>query len=246
MEAMTRREGLPPEWIATVAHDLRAPITIIRGYAQWLERLELESQREPTGQLQTMRCIKAILESSHQLNRLVSDLAEMARLEVQHFALQPREVDLTSLIRDIVDRSSALVEDHPLRVTGAVEPMVARVDPDRVEQILANLLSNGAKYGYQGTELQVGLAEHEGAMQVSVSNEGPGIPSAHLPELFNLFHRTPQARAGAVPGLGLGLYICKALVEAHGGRIWIDSTPDATTTVAFTLPLVPGGRQRPS
>jgi signal transduction histidine kinase len=237
MEATPSRECSHPNWVAVVAHDLRAPITIIRGYARWLERLQTQGPGDSEDQTEARRCVQAILESSRQLNRLVSDLVDMSSLEAALFSLRRREVDLPVLIREIADRSAELVCDHPLRVTGPSEGVVGQVDPDRVEQILANVLSNAAKYGTAATEIRIDLAQTEDEFRVSVTNDGPGIATEYLTALFGLHYRTPDARNGPIDGLGLGLYICKALVEAHGGRIWAESTPGATTTVAFALPV---------
>jgi signal transduction histidine kinase len=109
-------------------------------------------------------------------------------------------------------------------------------DPDRVEQILGNLLSNAIKYGEPKKEILVRLDRHEDEIEVAVTNYGRGIPPEDLSRLFERFSRSKSTR-GAQPGLGLGLYIAKGLVEAHFGRIWVASVPQATTTFHFTLPI---------
>ncbi|MBI4493372.1 MAG: sensor histidine kinase, partial [Chloroflexi bacterium] len=104
------------------------------------------------------------------------------------------------------------------------------------EQELGNLLSNAAKYGSPSTEIRVEVARRKAEVEVAVANQGPGIPPEDLPHLFTRFYRARQARAERAAGLGLGLYISKGLVEAHGGRLWAESTPGQTTTFRFTLP----------
>jgi signal transduction histidine kinase len=112
-------------------------------------------------------------------------------------------------------------------------------DPDRLHQVIGNLVGNAIKYGRPGSDVEVRVAAKDGCAQVTVINEGEGIPPEELPHLFGKFHRTPAARAGQVSGLGLGLYITRGLVEAHGGRIWAESRPQKTC-FHFTLPLSRG------
>jgi signal transduction histidine kinase len=144
--------------------------------------------------------------------------------------------DLVALVRAVVERTAALTQGHPVRVDVAGEIPPLELDPERIEQILDNLLSNAAKYSYPTTEIVVEIERCGAAVEVSVTNQGDGIAPEELPRLFRRFYRTVEARAGQVAGVGLGLYITKGLVEAHGGRIWAESTPGQTTTFRFTLP----------
>lgn len=140
-------------------------------------------------------------------------------------------------MREVVERVEAITSGHSVRVVvqGTIPPV--DVGPARVEQVLGNLLSNAAKYGYPNTEILVHLQRTVGAAKVSVTNEGEGIPPEEQARLFTRFHRTQPAEKGPVKGLGLGLYISKGLVETHGGRIWVESIPGKTTTFHFTLPF---------
>jgi signal transduction histidine kinase len=123
---------------------------------------------------------------------------------------------------------------------------MAWADPNRVAQVLGNLLSNARKHGVPGTPITVGIAAKGALVEVRVSNQGPGIPPEEIPRLFTRFARARRAHAEGTPGLGLGLYIAKGLVEAQGGRIWAESVPGATTTFSFTLPVSPGAVSAPS
>jgi signal transduction histidine kinase len=116
---------------------------------------------------------------------------------------------------------------------------MARVDRDRIQQVLENLLCNAAKYGEPGTTIRVDTIRQDELIEVRVTNQGRGIPADQLPQLFNRFARTREARAGRESGLGLGLYIAKGLIEAHGGRLWAESIPGESTTFHFTVPLAP-------
>jgi signal transduction histidine kinase len=122
-----------------------------------------------------------------------------------------------------------------LKVSGA--SMKVEADPVRIEQVLGNLLVNALKYSEPGTEIGVDVHRVDSDVLVSVTNRGPGIPAEQLPKIFERYYRTPRARTGAAPGLGLGLYITKGLIEAHGGRIWAESRLGETTTFQFALPI---------
>ncbi len=143
-------------------------------------------------------------------------------------------VDLASLVVDAVDRLRVTVTGH--RVDVATERhQSAWVDPDRIEQVLDNLISNAAKYGEPYTAIRVASVAHDDGIEVTVTNQGPGLLPEDLPTLFSRFRRSRRARADRVAGLGLGLYIVKGLVEAQGGRVWAESAPGATS-FHFTLP----------
>jgi signal transduction histidine kinase len=117
---------------------------------------------------------------------------------------------------------------------------VAWADSTRIEQVIENLVSNACKYGAPGTEICVCVEGHGDHVEVTVSNHGCGVDPAEVPRLFQRFMRSSTSRASGTSGIGLGLYICKGLVEAHGGRIWVESKPGETTTFHFTLPSTSG------
>jgi signal transduction histidine kinase len=219
------------EWISIVTHDLRQPVTVILGYAtilrQTLERKGTASQQ---------RAVRAVLAAAQNLNRMIGDLLDVSRIDARRLTLRCETVDLPALIRTVVERQTAIGPGRTVRLTsdGDVPPIVA--DPGRIEQILDNLLSNAVKYGDPGTDILVQVVRRDAAVVVSVSNHGKGIPPEEIPKLFTRFYRTAEAREGRAGGLGLGLYISKGLVEAHGGQIWAESVPGQETTLTFTLP----------
>ena len=233
-------ERMREEFISVVAHDLRNPIAVIAGYAALLERMPTERHSTP----QEQRAVASIHTSAQRLGRMVADLLDASRIEACRLALDPECVDLARLVREVVERTAASTAGHPVQlVVPEALPMVW-ADPGRVEQILANLLSNAAKYSFPDTEVTVDLAPAAGEVLVAVVNRGAGISPEERERLFTRFHRTRAAKEEKVPGLGLGLYITKGLVEAHGGRIWVESKPDERTTFRFTLPTAPPGEPR--
>jgi signal transduction histidine kinase len=142
-------------------------------------------------------------------------------------------------VRDFVDRTQTTTIDRSLRVdvTGVIPTL--DLDPVRIEQVLSNLLVNAIKYGEPGTAIGVTIVGRDAEVEIAVTNQGPGIPAAEIPQLFTRFYRSPAAERGQEGGLGLGLYISKGIVEAHAGRLWAVSTLGETTQFFFTLPVPP-------
>jgi signal transduction histidine kinase len=167
----------------------------------------------------------------------VNDLLDGSQLEAGQLRLFREAVDLPALVREAVERTRGETEGIPIqvRVRGTLPPI--SVDRGRIEQVLENLLSNAAKYSAPNTKILVTLSAAESAVDIAVSNRGPGIPPEELPHLFTRFYRTQQAQVSGIPGHGIGLYVSHRLVEAHGGRLWAESTPGRRTTFHVSLPL---------
>lgn len=225
-------EQLREEFISVIAHDLRAPITVIQGFSQTLRRLA-DSHAAPELEV---KGLEAILQSARRLNAMVEDLLDASRVEARRLALTREPVNLPTLAGSLIERLEPLVAGHPVRlsVPDQVPPVLA--DAGRVEQILTNLLTNAAKFSPQAAEILVAMARDEREVRVCVTDQGPGIAPQDVAQLFERFYRTRQARR-TQEGLGLGLYISKGLVEAHGGRIWVETEEGKGSTFCFTLPL---------
>jgi signal transduction histidine kinase len=219
------------EWTSVIAHDLRQPVTVVDGYARLLLR-HAEQQPAPVTEW-----IEHILVSTTQLTRMIADLLDVSRIEARRLTLDCRPVDFPTLVRAVVERTAEVTQGHSVRVRIGGEILPLLLDPGRIEQVLGNLLANAAKYSYPDREILVDVARRDAAVEASVTNQGPGIAAEELPKLFQRFYRTPEARANQPTGVGLGLYITRGLVEAHGGRIWAESIPSQTTTFHFTLPV---------
>lgn len=228
VSALKELERLREEWTSVVAHDLRQPIGVIGLSAQSLA-MRADRLDEPT-----RRAVARIGNATRTLNRMIEDLLDATRIEAHRLQLELAEVDFSELVQEIVERQAHATAGHEVEIVERAAIGHARVDPVRIEQILGNLLSNATKYGAPGGALRVELARSGDAIEVAVTNEGPGIDADELPLLFDRFKRARGARGR--PGLGLGLYIVKGLVEAHGGRIHAESVPGATTTFRFALP----------
>jgi len=222
-------ERLREEWIALVAHDLRQPISVISLAAQMLRRNV--GLTPPQAEV-----LRRLIGAAERLPRMIDDLLDASRVEARRLNLHRQDLDLAAHLREHVDRLATVLQGHALRldVRGELRPM--RADPGRLEQVLGNLLSNAAKYGEPGAAILVVAEDRGPEAEVSVTNRGAGLEPEELSQVFTRYYRAPSAKAGPQSGLGLGLYITRGLVEAHGGRIWAESTPGETTTFRFTLP----------
>jgi PAS domain S-box-containing protein len=218
-------ERLQREFIEMVTHDLRSPLTSIVGYAQFMRRRGAYNGR----------AIEVIISQSSHLNRLIGDLLDVSRLEAGRLGLRVSDVDLATLVRASAEQAQGLSDLHTVRVETASQPVVGQWDEGRLTQVLQNLLSNAIKYSPSG-EILLRLEDQGLEARVSVTDYGPGIAADALPHLFERFFRANAAAASEVRGLGLGLYISKSIVEAHGGHIWAQSEPGRGSTFSFTLP----------
>jgi len=236
ISAVKEFERLREEWSAVVAHELRQPIAVIGVSVELLKQLHAGnlSQSERL-------TIERIVRANHHLKRLITDLLDVSNLAAQRLAIQCKPIDLLSVMTDRVTLMKlGELKERPVRIEthGALAPVWA--DSGRIEQVISNLLSNAGKYGAPGTEICIELLRKEQSIEVIISNQGRGIDPAELPKLFQRFSRSREARESGMQGIGLGLYITKGLIEAHGGRIWAESTPGTVTSFHFTLPLAPG------
>ncbi|HUE76288.1 MAG TPA: ATP-binding protein [Chloroflexota bacterium] len=225
-------ERLREEWISMVAHDLRSPITAIIGFTSFLQRLPPERHNTEDEQ----RAIAHMYSSGHRLNRMIEDLLEVSFLASRRLSLEREPTDVVELTRSVVARMASQIDGREIRVTITGEIPIVAIDPARVEQVLTNLLSNAAKYGYPATPIDVEIEGTPTHVKVSITNHGVGIRPDDMPHIFERFRRASVRPAG-VPGLGLGLYIVRELVNAHGGRVWAESSPGETTTFHFLLPV---------
>jgi signal transduction histidine kinase len=174
--------------------------------------------------------------AAKRLSRMINDLADVSRIETRQVTLERHPIDLEALVREVVERQRTIAHDRVINVRVDGPLSLVHVDPIRIEQVLENLLVNAVKYSQPGTAVDVEVRRAVDELRVSVANRGTCIAAEELPKIFDRFYRTAGARAGTVHGLGLGLYIARGLIEAHGGRMWADSG-SGKTTFEIALPL---------
>ena len=223
-----RAEQFREEYIHTISHDLRAPLTIILGQAQMIQRSADKVDVVRKGS-------DAILTSAKRMNAMIQDLVESVRLEAGQIRLIKVPVDLRPFVVSLLERAKEMMDVGRIRLEIPADLCPVEADPDRLERILMNLLTNALRYSAPETEVLVGAERTDGEVTVWVADRGFGIAPEDLPHIFERFY---EPKAGRVAGgLGLGLYISKMLVEAHGGRIWVESELGKGSTFYFTLPV---------
>jgi len=219
------------DMLRAISHDLRNPLSAVLGQAQLLER-----RLEKAGLERERTNVEAIITSARRMNAMIQDLVDAARLESRQLRLNLQPVDLRTFVPDLLQRLEPVMETRRVRVQIPEGLPPVRADPDRLERILSNLLSNALKFSPPGSEVTVSAQQRGDEIVTSVSDHGPGIPPEDIPKLFQRYARTTVGEARR-DGLGLGLYITRGLVEAHGGRIWVESQVGIGSTFSFSLPV---------
>lgn len=236
--ALKEAEALKDQFISLATHELRTPVTVIAGYADLLLR-QAASQREREGREESQKSkLCAIKEATQNLAKLTEDILDATRVQAGQFQLHQRSTDLVALTYQVVERLQTTTDRHQLSVQTPFAHLWASVDAVRIEQVLSNLLTNAIKYSPQGGPIEVTLTENEQTheAQFSVRDHGLGIPQEQQAHLFGRFVRADNVRAARISGTGLGLYLCRELVERHGGHIWFTSAEQSGSTFFFTLP----------
>ena len=228
-------EGIRRDFVANVSHELKTPLTNMLGFAEVIAEDEAVPQG-PRG------FADRIVANARRMQALVDDLLDLSRIESGAWVPEPEEQPLADVIREVwstFDRGPEEA-DVSLRVDVA-QDLSALADPGALRQILRNLLANALRYAPAGTAVTVSAEAAGGFLRVAVSDEGPGIATAHLERVFERFYRVDAARSREAGGTGLGLSIVKHLVVAHGGKVGIDSEVGHGTRVWFDLPAADGG-----
>ncbi len=227
LEDARRRER---DFLMSVSHDLRTPLTTIRGYAEGLadEAVDPADIARVGGVLHTQ---------ADRLSRLVDDLVLLSRLEARQFTLRPERVDLAAHLKEVAESMRARADAARVRLTTEIAPVGGvHVDADRVAQVAGNLLENAMRYTPEGGLVTLRVGWREGRAWFQVADTGPGIDPADLPYVFERLYVAQRYRPVRPEGSGLGLTIVKELVDAMGGSVAVDSTPGRGTAVTVTLP----------
>jgi PAS domain S-box-containing protein len=220
---------LQAEIIANVSHELRTPLALIKGYASTLLSPDVELDEKGT-----RRFLENVSVAADRLGRMIDDLLCASRLEMAELQLQPQEFDLGHRILQVLAWFQPHAEGRVLVADLPREALLVWADPERVEQVLVNLLTNAVKYTPPDSTITIQCRQPRDAASVvvHVSDEGIGIAPEHLPRIFDRFYLTEESKKG----VGLGLYICRELVKAMGGEIWVVSEVGCGSTFSFTLP----------
>ena len=231
-EKLNQIESMRRRLIGDVSHELRTPLTAIKGSMEGLMDGVLPATNETYQQIHT---------EADRLNRLVDDLQELSRVEARAYQLDIRPVDVSTLARTVTKRLAPHSESKRISLDLELAPDLARIlaDEDRAVQVLTNLTGNALQYTPEGGRITISAKRIDNEVQISVSDTGVGIPPEHLSHIFDRFYRVDKSRSRqSGGGSGIGLTIARALVEAHGGRIWAESAGEGQgSTFGFTIPV---------
>jgi K+-sensing histidine kinase KdpD len=225
-DALRKSEQLKTALLDAVTHDLRTPLTSIKAAISTIREgaVSPEVQRE---------LFEVIEEESDRLNHFIQGMMDLAKLQAGEVTLASRNVAPEEMVEDALLRAASLLEGHPVEVAIASGLPSPKVDPRLISQVIFTLLENAAKYSGPSAKITVSVRQKDNNICFTVDDEGPGIPSELRGKVFDKFFH-----AGVQPGLGMGLAIARGIVQAHGGKIWIEDGPERKgTSVQFTIPL---------
>lgn len=230
-EAIREREAL----LSIASHELKNPLATVLGYAHLLQRRAL---RDMNTSERDQRALHAIVTQAERLNRMLTDLLDVSRLESGQFTIEQLPMDLSTLVHTVVEEMQPALDRHAISVQDHDSPVMVHGDKERLEQVLRNLLSNAIKYSPAGGQICIHITAENSVACVSIQDEGIGIPEDALPNLFQRFYRVANAAGQAIDGFGIGLYVVKEIVSRHGGTISVTSTEGLGTTFTMCLPLM--------
>jgi len=225
-------ENTRQEFVANVSHELRTPLSLIKGFVETL----LEGAKNDPDL--TSRFLKTIEKHTDRLTYLIEDLLTISRLESGEVLLNLQALDLREEIERVKEDLQSRAREKQISILNEVpEHSVAKADSDRLQQVFFNLIENAIKYGRTEGHVWIsaGVRPKDGMMEVSVRDDGPGIPPEGRERVFERFYRVDRARSRDTGGTGLGLAIVKHIVQAHGGEVWMTSGVGEGTTFFFTL-----------
>ena len=229
-------ENTRKDFVANVSHELRTPLSLIQGYVETL----LDGAKDNPEV--AVRFLRTIERNAGRLRLLIEDLLVISELESGRVKLEFQAVPLHSVVQKVLDDFRARAQAGKLRLSNQTPDLAVRADPSRLEQVLSNLIDNAIKYGRTEGQVIVGGCLGEGGqVEISVQDDGPGLPPESLERLFERFYRVDKARSREQGGTGLGLAIVKHIVQSQGGRVWAKSQLGHGATFYFTLPLEAGG-----
>jgi signal transduction histidine kinase len=217
--------------VSVVSHELKTPVALIKGYAETLRREDADWDRE------TMQeSLGVIAEEADHLTHLIDSLLEASRIQAGGLKLEPTDVHMPRLAERIVAGVQTQTRVHTFELDFPPDFPPVWGDPERLREVMSNLVSNAVKYSPDGGTVWVGGRIDQTGATMYVADQGMGIPPEEQSRIFDRFHRVESGLHRSTEGTGLGLYLVKAIVEAHGGRVWVESAPGRGSIFIFTLP----------
>jgi signal transduction histidine kinase len=224
-----RLNQMKDAFLSIVSHELKTPVTSIKGFTQMLQR------RIARGTLEEgTRYLAVINQQADRLTALINDLLDLSRIQMGRFNFETELLDYSRLVREVVSEMQLIVPDNPIMID-APNGLMVRGNSNRLHQVLVNLIDNAVKYGPEGGVIHVAVALHGEVATTCVRDEGSGLPTGEEDSVFSPYYQLQ--RGNQATGLGLGLYISRQIVEAHGGTIWLDAE-EGVTKFCFTVPAL--------
>jgi two-component system phosphate regulon sensor histidine kinase PhoR len=228
------------EFVANVSHELRTPLSLIKGYVETL----LDGARDNPEV--AAKFLHTIDRNAERLKLLIEDLLTISELESGRVQLNLQSVALRPLVEKVLGDYKDRASTKNTLLSNETPDVRVRVDADRLEQVLGNLIDNAIKYGRdEGSIVVKARPSEKGQIEIAVQDDGPGIPPESLERVFERFYRVDKARSREQGGTGLGLSIVKHIVQSHGGKVWATSEPGHGASFFFTVPQDSGGLQQP-
>ncbi len=232
MTRLREAEDLKQTLLSVISHELKTPVSIIKGYAGTLAREDADWDQETLTE-----GLAVIEEEADRLDKLISNLLEASRLQAGGLKLQLSFLNLADVARDAVESLQTTTDNHTFTLEFPENYPLVKGDHERLREVLTNLIGNAIKYSPEGGMIKVGgEVGSANTVRLYVSDEGIGIPPADQERIFDRFHRVDNRLARQTPGTGLGLYLVRAVVEAHSGRVWVDSVPGQGSVFWLELP----------
>ncbi|MBF8266112.1 MAG: response regulator [Dehalococcoidia bacterium] len=226
-------DKLKTNLLSTVSHELRTPLATIKGYGTLLLDYDRRLKRD-----EKLEYLTSMVSATDRLTELVDHLLDMSRLEAGLLKLQKRPSSISKLVREAIAEARLRAKTHNIIWDKKGRLPKVNIDGRRIRQVLDNILDNATKYSGERTTVIVKTRVHGSEIHISTSDQGIGIPAEDLKRVFNRMYRVEQRLTAGIRGAGLGLAICKGLVEAHGGRIWVESEQSKGSDFHFTLPVL--------
>lgn len=233
IESLQQNEAFRKEFLQNLSHEFKTPVFAIQGYIETLLDGGLEDEQI------SRRFLEKAFKNTSRLVHLVNDLDEITKLETGKLTLYKQRFVIQDLIQEVFDALTIKTQTKHIQCSikkGCEGPHTVFADKEKIKQVLINLIANASKYGKDGGNIVASIYATDGKhFLVEISDDGNGIEAEHLPRIFERFYRTDDARSRDKGGSGLGLSICKHIIEAHGQSIHVRSTPNVGTTIGFTL-----------